>query len=68
MTKNRLPALDIARTLALVCMVIFHFTFDLALFGFIDPGTMSQPIWYYFARMIAGSFLFLSGVSLWMAH
>lgn len=68
MTGNRLPALDIARTLALVSMVIFHLTFDLALFGFIDPGTMSQPIWYYFARMIAGSFLFLSGVSLWMAH
>lgn len=68
MTGNRLIPLDLARTLALVCMVIFHFTFDLALFGFIDPGTMSQPFWYYFARMIAGSFLFLSGVSLWLAH
>lgn len=68
MTGSRLIPLDLARTLALVCMVIFHFTFDLALFGFIDPGTMSQPFWYYFARMIAGSFLFLSGVSLWLAH
>ncbi len=68
MTGNRLIALDAARTLAVVCMVIFHFTFDLALFGFIDPGTMSQPFWYYFARMIAGSFLFLSGISLWLAH
>lgn len=68
MTGNRLIPLDLARTVALVCMVIFHFTFDLALFGFIDPGTMSQPFWYYFARMIAGSFLFLSGVSLWLAH
>lgn len=68
MTGSRLLALDLARTLALVCMVAFHFTFDLALFGHIDPGTMSQPFWYYFARMIAGSFLFLSGVSLWIAH
>lgn len=68
MTGARLLSLDIARTLAVVCMVIFHFTFDLALFGHIDPGTMSQPFWYYFARMIAGSFLFLSGVSLWLAH
>ncbi|MDZ4086977.1 MAG: heparan-alpha-glucosaminide N-acetyltransferase [Tabrizicola sp.] len=68
MTGNRLIPLDLARTVALVCMVIFHFTFDLALFGFIDPGTMSQPFWYYFARLIAGSFLFLSGVSLWLAH
>jgi uncharacterized membrane protein len=66
--QGRLTALDAARTLAVVCMVIFHFVFDLALFGLIDPGTMQQPFWYYFARMIAGSFLFLSGISLWIAH
>ena len=66
--KLRLIPLDVARTLAVVCMVIFHFTFDLALFGKIPPGTMSDPFWYYFARTIAGSFLFLSGVSLWLAH
>ena len=64
----RLIPLDLARTLAVVCMVVFHFTFDLALFRQIPPDTMSQPFWYYFARMIAGSFLFLSGVSLWLAH
>jgi len=66
--SNRLIALDLARTLAIVCMVVFHFTFDLALFGFIPAETMYQPFWYYFARMIAGSFLVLSGVSLWLAH
>jgi uncharacterized membrane protein len=66
--QPRLIALDLARTLAILCMVIFHFTFDLALFGYIPPDTMGQPFWYYFARMIAGSFLFLSGVSLWLAH
>lgn len=64
----RLIALDAARTLAILCMVVFHFTFDLALFGLIPPDTMSQPFWYYFARAIAGSFLFLSGISLWLAH
>jgi uncharacterized membrane protein len=64
----RLIPLDLARSLAILCMVVFHFTFDLALFGFIPPDTMVQPFWYYFARMIAGSFLFLSGVSLWLAH
>ena len=65
---GRLIGLDIARALAVVCMVIYHFTFDLALFGHIEAGTMSQPFWYYFARTIAGSFLFLSGVGLWLAH
>ncbi len=67
-TTGRLTTLDLARSVALVCMVIFHFTFDLALFGHIPPDTMVQPFWYYFARMIAGSFLFLAGVSLWLAH
>jgi uncharacterized membrane protein len=65
---DRLIALDVARTLAVVCMVVFHFTFDLALFGYLPADTIYQPFWYYFARMIAGSFLFLSGVSLWLAH
>jgi len=65
---GRIAGLDVARSLALAAMVVFHFTFDLALFGYIDPGTMSQPFWYYFARSIAGSFLFLSGISLWLAH
>jgi len=66
--KPRLIALDIARSSAVVFMVIYHFTFDLALFGRIPPGTMSEPFWYYFARTIAGSFMFFSGVSLWLAH
>lgn len=65
---GRLIPLDLARTLAIVCMVVFHFTFDLALFGYIPFDTMVQPFWYYFARAIAGTFLFLSGVSLWLAH
>lgn len=64
----RLVALDLARTLAIVCMVSFHFTFDLALFGHIPAETLSQPFWHYYPRMIAGSFLFLSGISLWLAH
>jgi uncharacterized membrane protein len=64
----RLVALDLARTLAIICMVVFHFTFDLALFGHIPADTLSQPFWHFFPRMVAGSFLFLSGVSLWMAH
>ncbi len=65
---DRLVVLDLARTLAIVGMVVFHFTFDLALFGFIPADTLYQPFWYYFARVVAGSFLFLSGVSLWLAH
>lgn len=67
-TTPRLLGLDLARTLALVGMVIFHFTFDLQMFGYIAPDTTFQPFWYYFARIVAGSFLFLAGVGLWLSH
>ncbi|MBA3908561.1 MAG: hypothetical protein C0524_01475 [Rhodobacter sp.] len=66
--QDRLIALDLARSAALIGMVIFHFTFDLALFGYIPADTTYQPFWYYFARLVAGSFLFFTGVGLWLAH
>ena len=64
----RILALDIARTLALICMAIFHFTFDLEMFGYLSWGTTTVGFWYYFPRMIAGGFLFLAGVSLYLAQ
>lgn len=66
--KGRIAALDLARTLALACMAVFHFTFDLMLFGHIAAGTVFSGFWPYFARGIAGSFVLLAGVSLWLAH
>ena len=65
---GRIEALDLARTFALACMIVFHFTFDLMIFGHVPAGTVFQGFWPYFARGIAGSFLFLAGVSLWLAH
>lgn len=65
---HRIAWIDIARGIALLGMVIFHFTFDLQLFGVIAPGTVQQSGWALFARLVAGSFLFLSGVSLVLAH
>lgn len=64
----RIPLLDIARSVALVGMVIYHFNYDREMFGWVEPGTMFTPFWYWWARIVAGSFLFLAGVSLWLAH
>jgi len=64
----RVLGLDLARTAALLCMAIFHFTFDLELFGYIPTGTTTTGGWAIFARAIAGSFLFLAGISLALAH
>ncbi|MCU9840479.1 DUF1624 domain-containing protein [Ruegeria sp. WL0004] len=66
--SNRLLWLDLARTLALLAMIVFHFARDLELFGFLPSGTTATGGWAIFARVIAGFFVFLSGVSLVVAH
>jgi len=65
---GRLAALDIARGIALLAMFVYHFAFDLALFGFVDWQVASAPGWRGFAIAIASSFILLSGVSLTLAH
>ena len=65
---NRLLWLDASRTLALLAMVVFHFARDLEFFGVLPSGVTMTGGWALFARVIAGSFLFLSGVSLIVAH
>lgn len=65
---RRIAALDIARTVALVGMAAYHFTYDLEMFGYIPPGTAVSGGFAVLARLVAGSFLFLAGVSLFLAH
>ncbi|MDK3075289.1 heparan-alpha-glucosaminide N-acetyltransferase [Sedimentitalea sp. JM2-8] len=68
MRPRRLLAIDIARSIALVAMILFHLAWDLTMFGFLSQDTMQATGWKVFARIIAGSFLFLSGICLWLAH
>jgi uncharacterized membrane protein len=66
---RRIALVDAARTAALAGMAAFHLTFDLEMFGHLPPGTVAYPgPWAMFARLVAGSFLFLAGVSLFLAH
>ena len=64
---SRIALIDIARGTALVAMAIYHFTFDLGMFGLIPPETAVTGGWKVFARSIAFSFLFLVGISLVLA-
>lgn len=66
--RPRLPAIDLARTAALLGMAVFHFSYDLELTGWLAPGTVVTGFFWYFARLIAGSFIFLAGLGLWLAH
>ncbi len=62
--QTRVGAIDIARGLAVVAMVAYHFTWDLAAFRVIDPAT-HRALWFTWGgTIIASSFLFLSGYAL----
>lgn len=64
----RILWLDMARAAAVLGMVIYHFTFDLGMFGFIAPDTAVTGFWAIFARVVAGSFVALAGFSLVLSH
>ena len=66
--SSRIDVLDVARGVALVTMAVYHFTWDLEFFGYVEPGTTAHGGWKIFARSIASSFLLLVGVSLVLAH
>jgi uncharacterized membrane protein len=63
----RLPLIDAARGGAIVAMVVYHFSWDLAYFGYVAVNVTEHLGWRIFARAIAGSFLFIVGVSLVLA-
>ena len=67
-TRGRIEIIDIARALALFAMAIYHFTWDLEHFSYVEHGLTGSGGWRVFARTIASSFLFLVGVSLVLAH
>lgn len=66
--SKRLHYIDYARGWAIIAMAIFHFTWDLEFFGFVERGLTSTFEWKTFARCIASSFLFLAGISLILGH
>ncbi|MFL5317384.1 MAG: heparan-alpha-glucosaminide N-acetyltransferase [Microvirga sp.] len=65
---GRIEAVDAARGAALLAMAVYHFSWDLSFFQLIDTPVGTDPAWKWFARAIAGSFLFLVGVSLVLGH
>ncbi len=65
--RLRLEVVDLARGLALLAMFVFHFAYDLSYFGLIETDVPAEPGWRWFARLIAGSFLTLVGISLVLA-
>ncbi len=69
-SKNRIAAVDVARGVAIVAMVVYHATLDLGpqFYSIISVDALTDPVLIWVARLTAGSFLFLVGVSLVLAH
>jgi len=63
----RVSYLDYLRGLAIISMAIFHFHYDLKIFGLVSTD-FSSGFWFYFPRAIAFTFLFCVGASLYYAH
>jgi uncharacterized membrane protein len=66
--KHRIPLVDVLRGVALAAMAVYHFAWDLSFFSLAELGVTENPFWIAFARSIAGSFLALVGVGLYLGH
>lgn len=63
-TAGRARGLDLARGLAVLAMVAYHFAWDLSHFGLIETDVGLDAGWKRFAQAIAASFLAIAGASL----
>jgi len=59
--------IDYLRGIALLLMFAYHFCFDLNYYHFINTNFYNNPFWIYFRIIIVSLFLWIVGVSLWLA-
>lgn len=65
--NKRFWEIDVLRGIAIVMMIIFHTLFNLNYFGEFNFD-VSSGFWFYFARITAGLFILLVGVSLSVSY
>jgi uncharacterized membrane protein len=63
----RLPPIDVARGVAILAMITYHFAWDLAYHGFVAWDVATDPLWRGYAIVIAASFLAIAGIGLVLA-
>ncbi|HHH35673.1 MAG TPA: DUF1624 domain-containing protein [Gammaproteobacteria bacterium] len=65
--RPRYLLVDVLRGLAIVLMIVYHFTFDLNYFHRVRVDFYHDPFWLNFRALIVSLFLGLVGVSLFLA-
>ena len=66
--RTRYYFLDFFRGIAVVLMIIFHFTFDLDMFKFVDVDFFKDPLWFGLPRLIVTLFMIAVGTSMALVH
>lgn len=66
--SHRIVTIDILRGFAILMMFVFHFSYDLDLFGYVDINFLQEPFWANFRRVIVSSFLLVVGISIILAN
>lgn len=66
--SQRIAALDLLRSAALLGMASYHFVYDLQMHGLVPPGFAVQGFFYWHARTVASTFLLLAGLGIWLSH
>src|SRR5258708_14729065 len=65
--SQRLPVVDLARGLAIVQMVVYHFIYDLSYFGWLRIEMTQQPGWIAWRSAIVSQFLLVVGIGIGLA-
>ena len=65
--RTRFDAVDALRGVAMVWMTVFHFSFDLNQFGYIQQDFYDGPLWTWQRTLILSLFLFCAGLGQSMA-
>ncbi|MDF1880768.1 DUF1624 domain-containing protein [Sulfurimonas sp. MAG313] len=66
--KTRRFELDFLRGFAIILMILFHFGYDLALYGYASYNTNVDIQWLIFRAVILSTFLLLVGMSSYLAY
>jgi len=66
--SERYPLIDVLRGSAIIMMIVFHFSFDLSVFGYADFDFYHSPFWLNFQILIVSIFTFVMGMSFQLAN